>query len=88
MHPAKMLLEIIQTRPLLLGARAVPPKTHIHHLGTALRFLLMDAFLVACQVIDGSESFFAWTVWLVAFEELAMACFVFPVPSQVSFHVI
>jgi hypothetical protein len=73
-----MLLEVIQTRPSLVGAGAVLSEAEIHHLGTSLGFFIMNAFLVAGEVVDGAEALFPGTVRLVAFEGLPVACFVFP----------
>jgi hypothetical protein len=78
MHSVQMLLEIIQAWPPLVRTWAVCPETHIHHLRPAFGFLAMNAFLMASEVIDSPEPFFAWAIWLVAFEELAVTGLVFP----------
>lgn len=72
MHPAEMLFEIVLSRPHLVGPGAVLSKAKVHHLGPALGFLVVNALLVAGQVVNGSKPFLARTVRFVAFEQLAM----------------
>ena len=72
MHPVQMLLEIILPRPPLIRTRAILPKAHVHHFGAALGLLVMNALLVAREVINCTKAFLARTAWFVAFEELTM----------------
>jgi hypothetical protein len=78
MHSVQMLLEVIQAWPPLVWTRAVCSKTHVHHLGTALRFLVVYTLLMTSEVIDSSEPFFARAIRLIAYEKLAMTGLVFP----------
>lgn len=76
-HAIEMLFEIVQTRPLLVWPWAVRSKAEVHHLRAAFWFLIVNALLVACQVIDGAESLFSRAVGLVTFEELSVASLMF-----------
>jgi hypothetical protein len=78
MHPAQVLLEVIQPGPSLVRPWAIFPEAKVHHLRTTLRFFVVDTFLVASQVVDGAKALFARTVGLITLEELSMACLVFP----------
>jgi hypothetical protein len=77
-HSVQVLLEVVQAWPSLVRTGAVCPEAHIHHLGPAFWFLVMDTLLMASEVIDSSEAFFTWAVWLIAFEELSVTGLVFP----------
>lgn len=73
-----MLLEIVQSGPLLAGPRAILPKAEIHHLRPTLGLFIVNTFLVAGQVVDRAEAFLARAIGLVAFEQLTMSGLVFP----------
>jgi hypothetical protein len=66
-----MVPEVIQAWPPLFWTRAVCTETHVHHLGTALRFLVVDTLLMTSEVIDSSEPFVARAIRLVAYKKLA-----------------
>ena len=72
MHPTQVLLEVVQSRPSLVRARAILPETEIGHLRATLGLFIMNALLVARKVVDSAEAFFARTVRLLTFEELSM----------------
>ena len=80
MHPSQMLTEIVQTGPALISSRAVFAETQVQDLGAAFRLLLVNTFLMAGEVVDGSEAFFAGTVGFIAFEGFLVSGFVFPLP--------
>jgi hypothetical protein len=84
MHSVQMLLEVIQAWPPLVWTRAVCTETHVHHLGTALRFLVVDTLLMTSEVIDSSKPCFARAIRLVAYEKLAMTGLVFPANVSLS----
>lgn len=77
MHTTQMLLKVVQARPSLAGSRAVLPKAKIHHLGSTLGLFIVNAFLVAGQVIDRAEAFFPGAVGLITLEQLTMTGLVF-----------
>lgn len=79
MHSVQVLLEVIQTRPPLVRARAVCPKTHVHHLGPTLGLLIVNAFFMTGQIINGAEAVLPRAIWNVTFEEFLVASLVFPV---------
>lgn len=78
MHATQMLFKVVQARPALVRTRTAFSEAEIHHLRPTLGFLIVNAFLMAGKVVDGTESFFARTVRFVTFERLSMACLVFP----------
>jgi hypothetical protein len=78
MHPSKMLLEVVQSGPLLARPRTIHPKAEIHHLRPTFRLFIVNAFLMAGQIVDRTEAFLARTVWLITLEQLAMSGLVFP----------
>jgi len=80
-HPRQVLFEIIQTWPHLVFARAILSKAHIYDFGATHRLFFVDTFLMSGQIIDGTETLSAGTVWFIAFEQFLMSCFVFPVHS-------
>lgn len=82
MHPGQMLFEIIQPWPLFVFAGAIPSKAHIQDFRTADGLLLVDAFLMPGQIVDGSEALFAAAVWFIAPEQFPMSRFVFPVQGK------
>lgn len=75
-HAGQMLTEIVQTGPALIPSRAVFAEAQVEDLGTTLRLLLVNAFLMAGEVVDGPEAFFARAVRLVAFERFFVSGFV------------
>lgn len=77
MHPAKMLFKVIQSGPLLAGPRTTLPKAEIHHLWPALGLFIMNAFLMASEIVDRTKPLLPRTIRLVAFEQLPMSGFVF-----------
>lgn len=78
MHPTQMLLEVIQSRPLLVWPWAILPKAEIHHLRPAFRLFIVNAFLMARQIVDRTEAFLARAIRLIALEQLSVSCLVFP----------
>lgn len=54
-------------------------EAHIKDFWSSLRLLLVNTLLVTSKVVDGTEPLFAGAVRLVAFEELLVPSFVFPV---------
>jgi hypothetical protein len=72
-----MLLKVVQPGPSLAGPRTVLPKAEIHHLRPALGLFIVNAFLVAGQVVDRAEAFLPRAVGLITFEQLAMTGLVF-----------
>ena len=78
-----MLAKIIQSGPLLVPPWAVLPKAHVEDFRSALRLLLMNTFLMACEVVDGTEPFFAGAVGLITFKQFSVSRFVFS--ARVSF---
>lgn len=83
MHPVQVLLEIIETRPPLVRARAVCPETHVHHFGPTLGLFIMNAFLMTSKIINGAKPVLPRAIWDVTFELLLVASLVFSV--EVSF---
>lgn len=83
MHPVQVLLEIIETRPPLVRARAGCPETHVHHLGPPLGLFIVNAFLMTSKIINGAEPVLPRAIWDVTFELLLVASLVFSV--KVSF---
>lgn len=62
-------------------------EAHIKDFWSSLRLLLVNTLLVTSKVVDGTEPLFAGAVRLVAFEELLVPSFVFPVTvSFVAFY--
>jgi hypothetical protein len=78
MHATQMLLEVVQSGPSLVGPWAILPKTQIHHLRSAFGLFIVNAFLVAGQVVDRTEAFLAWAVRLVTLEQFTVSGLVFP----------
>ena len=74
-----MLTEVVQSRPFLIPAWAVMSEAHVEDFRPPLRLLLVNTLLVTSKVVDGTEPLFAGAVRLVAFEELLVPGFVFPV---------
>jgi len=63
-----MLLEVVQSRPVLVGTGTILSEAEVHHFRTTFRFFIMNAFLVTSEVVDCSKPFFARTVRFVTFE--------------------
>jgi hypothetical protein len=72
-----MLLKVVQSRPSLAGPRAVISKAEIHHLRSAFRLFIVNAFLVAGQVVDRAEAFLPRAVRFITLEQFTMTGLVF-----------
>lgn len=68
MHAAQMLLEVVQARPVFVGTGATLPKAEIFHLRASLGLLVVNAFLMAGEVVDSAKALFTRTVGLVTFK--------------------
>lgn len=82
-HPVQVLLEVIETRPHLVRARAVCPETHVRHLGPTFGLFIVNAFLMTSKIINGAKTVLPRTIWHVTFELFLVASLMFSV--EVSF---
>lgn len=77
MHPNEMLLEIVQSRPILLSLWTIGCETSIGPSMTRIDFV--HGLLVSNSVVYCSEAFLRpWTIIPAALVRTIMPCLVFP----------
>jgi hypothetical protein len=77
MHSVQVLLEVIETRPPLVRARAVCPETHVHHLGPTFGLFIVNTFFMTSKIINGAETVLPRAIWHVTFELFLVASLMF-----------